>query len=192
MHRVYKWRGFSARLKCVDPWRAPVLIDRWVTVAVQLDFCAIHCEKLSVLLMYYFSLQGYKIRKIVTCNYVCHPSFSFTVITWIAWSDYAASQVGINVLSLISCGVVCGLLEEDMPFVKLALLFYRWFLTEWYEDSLKGMYCKSSWHYCSVVDFLRGNTKIACKGYTVSQVDIIVLSLVSYGMMRELRVGDML
>ena len=59
-------------------------------------------------------------------------------------------------------------------------------------NCLKGICCISSWHYCYVVDFTRGDTRIPWRGYTVSQVGIIVMSLISYGVIRELHGGDML
>jgi hypothetical protein len=34
-------------------------------------------------------------------------------------------------------------------------------------NCLEGICCKSSWHYCSVV-FLRGDTRIAWRGYAQS------------------------
>ena len=35
-------------------------------------------------------------------------------------------------------------------------------------NCLEGTFCKSSWNYCSVVDFLRGDTRIAWRGYAKS------------------------
>ena len=59
-------------------------------------------------------------------------------------------------------------------------------------NCLSGIYCKSSWHYFSVVDFLWGDTRILWRGCTVSQVGIIFLSLISYGVIREFFGGDVL
>jgi len=59
-------------------------------------------------------------------------------------------------------------------------------------NCLKGICCNSSWHYCSVVYFLRGDTRIPWKRYTLSEVGIIVLSLISYGVIRDLFRGDMM
>ena len=59
-------------------------------------------------------------------------------------------------------------------------------------NCLKGICCNSSWDYCSVVDFIPGDKRIPWRGYTVSQVGIIVVSLISYGVIRELHEGDML
>ena len=58
-------------------------------------------------------------------------------------------------------------------------------------NCLEGTCCKSSWNYCSVVDFLRGDTRIAWRDM-LSQVGIIVLSLISYGVIREFFGGDIL
>jgi hypothetical protein len=52
--------------------------------------------------------------------------------------------------------------------------------------------CNSSWHYCSVVDFTRGDTRIPWKEYAVIQLGIIVLSSISHGVVREFLGGDIL
>jgi hypothetical protein len=59
-------------------------------------------------------------------------------------------------------------------------------------NCLKGICSNSSWHYCSVVDFIWGDTRIPCRGYTIRQAGIIVLSLISYGVIREFLGGDLL
>ena len=59
-------------------------------------------------------------------------------------------------------------------------------------NCLKEVCRYSSWLYCSVVDFIGVIREFLWRGNTVNQVGIIVLTLISYGVIRELLEGDML